>query len=91
MNYGKVKMKININKFNINKFGIAWTTAFIMWNLAFVLEGDDVCIHVVSMILQTLLLFVFLWCFVAKKRHDIFMEEWRKEMEDYKKEFSKYI
>ena len=71
-------------KFDINKLGIAWTSAFIMWNLAFILDGDGdgIVIYVSCMIGQTLLLFVFLWLFTKKRKIMMAIEKCRKEMSE---------
>lgn len=77
-------------KFNINKFGITWTTAFIMWNLAFILDGDGMVVHVACMIGQILLLCVFLCLTVVHMQQDIKIEGWRKEQEKFDKEMDEH-
>jgi uncharacterized membrane protein len=73
-------------KFNINKFGIAWTTAFIVWNLAFILEGDGIVVHVACMILQTMLLFVFMWLLAVRRKTTLAIEKCQKELEVLKEQ-----
>ena len=68
-------------KFDINKFGIAWTSAFIAWNLAFILDGDGTAIHVFSLIIQTLLLGMFLFLFTLHRKTDMAIEKCKKELE----------
>ena len=47
-------------KFDINKFGIAWTSAFISYNLVCMIEYETTVVYLVCMISQIALLFLFL-------------------------------
>ncbi len=73
-------------KFDINKFGITWTTAFIMWNLAFILDGEEIVVHVACLIGQTLLFFVFLFLFTVQRKTELAIEKCQKELEVLKEQ-----
>jgi hypothetical protein len=68
--------------FNINKYGIVWTSAFVTFSLTKMVNGDGIIVHGACMVSQTMLLFLFMWLQTKHRQHDLWMKKWKREMKE---------